>query len=98
MTEPMNEGVRADMSIAEKIETRLRAALSPTSLTVINESEQHLGHSGHDGSGESHFAVEIVAAEFAGMSRVARQRAVYAALGDLMDNPIHALRIKADAG
>ncbi|MGB3723450.1 MAG: BolA family protein [Pacificimonas sp.] len=85
------------MSVADQIETRLRAALSPSALTVINESDQHLGHAGHDGSGESHFAVEIVADEFVGLSRVERQRAVYAAIGDLMDNPIHALRIKTDA-
>ncbi|MBV7257515.1 BolA family transcriptional regulator [Pacificimonas sp. WHA3] len=87
----------APQTVAAEIERRLRDALSPTSLTVINESEQHLGHAGHDGSGESHFAVEITAPAFAGQSRVARQRAIYAALGGLMDNPIHALRIKAEA-
>ncbi|MEM8826073.1 MAG: BolA family protein [Pseudomonadota bacterium] len=83
-------------NIAAAIEARLVEALAPTALTVINESAQHAGHAGDDGSGETHFAVEIEAAAFAGMSRVARQRAVYRALDDLMDNPIHALRIKAE--
>ncbi|MGB7404465.1 MAG: BolA family protein [Pacificimonas sp.] len=83
--------------VAAEIERRLRAELSPTSLEVVNESAQHAGHAGDDGSGETHWAVAISAAVFAGMNRVARQRAVYAAIGDLMDNPIHALRIDAKA-
>mgnify|MGYP003131361639 CR=1 FL=1 len=84
------------MTVAEEIERRLTEALSPTALTVINESHQHQGHLGDDGSGESHFAVEIAAPTLAGKSRVERQRAVYAALGDLMTKRIHALRIKAE--
>ena len=83
--------------VQEEIERRLTAALSPNALTIVNESAQHRGHAGDDGSGESHFAVEIEAAAFAGQSRVARQRAVYAALGDMMAERIHALRIEARA-
>lgn len=79
-----------------EIERRLSRELAPESLTVINESAQHAGHAGDDGTGESHFAVEITAPQFEGMSRVARQRAVFDALGDLMQR-IHALRIKAEA-
>ena len=85
-------------TVATEIETRLRAALAPTALTVINDSDSHHGHAGHDGSGESHFTVQITAAAFAGQSRVARQRLVYAALGDLMaPGGVHALIIKANA-
>jgi len=83
--------------VAAEIEKRLRAALAPTRLAVINDSARHLGHAGDDGSGESHFTVEIEAAAFAGMSRLERQRAVNAALGDLMRERIHALAIRARA-
>lgn len=83
--------------VAAEIEKRLRAALSPTRLAVINDSDKHRGHAGHDGSGESHFTVEIEAEQFAGMTRLARQRAVNAALGDLMKERVHALAIRAKA-
>lgn len=83
--------------VAAEIERRLRAALDPTRLAVINDSDKHRGHAGHDGSGESHFTVEIEAAQFTGMTRLARQRAVNAALGDLMKARVHALAIRATA-
>ncbi len=82
--------------MADKIEARLRAALAPEALAIIDDSDSHRGHAGHDGSGESHFTVRITAPAFAGQSRVARQRLVYAALGDLMaPGGVHALVIKA---
>ena len=84
--------------VAGEIEARLVAALAPTALTISDDSEQHRGHAGHDGSGESHFSVHITAAAFVGTSRVARQRLVYAALGDMMaPGGVHALVIKAKA-
>ncbi|MBY2929620.1 BolA family transcriptional regulator [Sphingomonadales bacterium 56] len=83
--------------VATEIEQRLRAALSPEQLAVIDDSEKHRGHAGHDGSGESHFTVEIVSAEFAGKNRVARQRLVNTALADLLRDKVHALAIKARA-
>jgi BolA protein len=83
--------------IAPEIEQRLRAALDPAHLVVTNDSARHRGHSGDDGSGESHFTVEVVAERFAGMSRVERQRAVNSALADLLRDRIHALAIKARA-
>ena len=83
--------------VAAEIEQRLRAALAPTRLAVINDSARHSGHMGDDGSGESHFTVEIESEAFAGMSRLARQRAVNAALGDLMRERVHALAIRARA-
>lgn len=84
-------------SVAAEIERRLRAALAPTRLEVINDSARHHGHAGDDGSGESHFTVEIESPAFAGLSRLARQRAVNAALGDLMKERVHALAIRARA-
>lgn len=83
--------------VAAEIEKRLRAALAPTRLAVINDSARHHGHAGDDGSGESHFTVEIEAQAFAGLSRLERQRAVNAALGDLLRERVHALAIRATA-
>ena len=83
--------------VAREIDQRLRVALAPTRLRVINDSAKHHGHAGDDGSGESHFTVEIEAPIFAGMSRLERQRAVNAALGDLMKERVHALAIRARA-
>ena len=83
--------------VAAEIEQRLRDALAPTRLAVINDSEKHRGHAGYDGSGESHFTVEVEAPAFAGKSRLERQRAVNAALGDLLRDRIHALAIRTSA-
>ena len=83
--------------LAARIAQRLEAALAPTRLQVINDSESHRGHAGHDGSGESHFTVVVESPRFAGLSRVERQRAVNAALDDLLRDQIHALAIKARA-
>ena len=83
--------------VAAEIEKRLRAALAPTRLAVINDSAKHHGHAGDDGSGESHFTVEIEAEAFVGLSRLERQRAVNAALGELMKERVHALAIRARA-
>ncbi|CAN5126951.1 BolA family transcriptional regulator [soil metagenome] len=83
--------------VAAEIETRLIAALSPLSLRVIDDSDKHAGHSGHDPRGESHFTVEIESATFNGQSRVARQRMVNTALAELLAERVHALAIKAKA-
>ena len=83
--------------MATEMEMRLMAALSPTRLAVINDSASHAGHSGDDGTGESHFTVEIESAAFAGVSRLERQRMVNRALGDLPGQRVHALAIKATA-
>lgn len=81
--------------VATEIDRRLRAALDPTLLEIIDDSESHRGHAGHDGSGESHFKLRIASPAFAGQTRVGRQRLVYDALGDLMRTRIHALSIDA---
>ena len=83
--------------MAREIETRLTTALSPTRLAVINDSASHSGHMGDDGTGESHFTVEIESAAFAGVARLERQRMVNRALGDLPGQKVHALAIKAKA-
>jgi BolA protein len=83
--------------LAAEIAKRLRRALAPTHLEVVNDSARHHGHSGDDGSGESHFSVEIESPAFTGMSRLERQRAVNDALADLLRDRLHALAIKARA-
>ena len=84
-------------SMAQEMETRLNDAFAPTRLDVVNDSAQHSGHSGDDGSGESHFTIHIEAPAFGAMSRVERQRAVIAALGDIVGERVHAVAIKASA-
>jgi len=76
---------------------RLQAALSPSAMALIDDSEAHRGHAGHDERGESHFSLVIESAAFTGKSRVERQRLVYAALGELMRERVHALTIRATA-
>lgn len=83
--------------VATEMRRRLEQALAPSLLAVRDESALHAGHAGHDARGESHFALVIESAAFAGQSRVARQRLVYAALGELMTERVHALSISAKA-
>jgi BolA protein len=83
--------------IENEIRALLAEAFAPVSLVVSNDSARHHGHTGDDGSGESHFSVEIESAKFAGVSRLQRQRMVIAALGDSPGQRVHALAIKAKA-
>lgn len=83
------------MRVKEEIERRLSDALQPDELSVVDESHRHAGHAGARPEGESHFRVRIVAAAFAGRTRIERQRMVYAALGDLMRSDVHALALTA---
>jgi BolA protein len=80
-----------------EMEDLLIAAFAPTRLAVNNDSASHSGHSGDDGSGESHFSIEIEAAAFNGVNRVMRQRMVNTVLGDIPGGRVHALAIKATA-
>lgn len=81
--------------VQQEMEGLLGQALAPSRLEVINDSARHHGHSGDDGSGESHFTVVIESAQFAGKSRLERQRMVNRALGDILGTRVHALAIKA---
>ena len=84
------------MSLAPEIRKRL-AALEPLELEVLDESEQHRGHAGYREGGNTHWRVAIVSPRFAGASVVARHRMLYQALGNLMNDPFHALAITARA-
>ena len=96
MTDPATAPPHAG-PVATEMHRRLTAALAPTRLDLVDESDNHRGHAGHDERGESHFALIIESHSFAGQSRVTRQRAIYTALGELMDERVHALSIKAFA-
>lgn len=83
--------------IAQEMRQLLTAAFAPARLDIINDSATHRGHAGDDGSGESHFTIEIESASFAGVPRLQRQRMVNAALGDIPGQRVHAIAIKARA-
>jgi BolA family transcriptional regulator, general stress-responsive regulator len=83
--------------VASEMLRRLNSALSPTQIELVDDSEEHRGHGGHNPAGESHFSLTIESLAFAGKSRVERQRMVYSALGDLMRERVHALSIRASA-
>ena len=79
-----------------RIREVLEVAFAPTQLIVNDDSHLHAGHAGaRDGRG--HYSVEIVSDAFAGKTSLARHRAVYAALGQMMTTDIHALQIQARA-
>lgn len=90
----MNAGPLPREQRVDAIRAALTAALAPVELDVRDDSARHAGHAGaRDGRG--HFHVEIVSAAFAGLAPLARHRAVYAALGELMTTDIHALSMRA---
>ena len=82
------------MSVAAKIRERL-ASLEPLDLDLVDESAQHVGHAGHRPGGGTHWRLSITSPRFSGQPIVARHRMVYQALGELMQDPIHALAISA---
>lgn len=84
----MTEENRADI-----IRDRLQRAFNPTHLDVINESDQHLGHAGHQG-GNRHFAIVIAAPCFEGVQRLEAHRQIYALFTDMIPDKIHAFKIK----
>ena len=81
------------MIVAATIRRKLSERLAPTRLDIIDESHRHAGHAGARPEGETHFAVTIVAAAFAGLNRVARQRLVYELLADELATRVHALSL-----
>jgi len=84
------------MSVTEEIREKLLAAFQPDQLLVEDDSEKHRGHAGYREGGESHFNVTVVTANFDGLSRIARHRAVHEALGSDLVGRIHALSLKLD--
>jgi BolA protein len=82
------------MRVADEIHQRLTAAFAPLSLEVLDESEQHRGHGGWREEGQTHFRVRMAATALGPLTRVARHRAVHAALGPDLIGRIHALALE----
>lgn len=83
------------MARADRISETLTKAFAPQALEVIDESARHHGHAGARPEGETHYAVRIVSSAFEGVTRVERQRQVYAALDREFRAGLHALSLKA---
>jgi BolA protein len=82
------------MTRAEEIVARLKSDLAAEHVEIEDESHRHAGHQGAAGGG-GHFNVTVVSARFEGLDRLARHRAIHAALDDLMGGAIHALSARA---
>jgi BolA family transcriptional regulator, general stress-responsive regulator len=83
------------MTFHDRITERLTAVFAPAELVVTDESALHAGHSGARPEGETHFRVRIVSQAFTGMSRVERQRRIYAVLAEELRERVHALALTA---
>jgi BolA protein len=84
-------------AVAETMRRKLEEAFAPLELDIRDESASHAGHNAAAAAGETHFRIAITAAAFAGLSRVAQQRLVYAVLADELAGPVHALALSAKA-
>jgi BolA family transcriptional regulator, general stress-responsive regulator len=82
------------VTVAATIRRKLTDRLAPTRVEIFDDSHRHAGHAGARPEGETHFAVTIVAAAFAGLSRVARQRLVYETLAEELATRVHALSLQ----
>ena len=81
--------------VADRLQNVLQTGFAPERLEIVDDSSKHAGHAGAHPEGESHFTVTIVSPAFEGLSRVERQRRVYAALSEELAGPVHALSVKA---
>lgn len=81
-------------TLTDIIHTKL-AILEPIEIVLINDSHQHIGHSGANDTGETHFSLRIVSDHFLGKSTIQRHKIIYSLLSDELKNSIHALSIKA---
>ncbi len=81
-------------SVTDNLRKKLQQGFSPERLEIVDDSARHAGHREQSG-GESHFNVTIVSGAFTGLSRVERQRRIYAALAEELAGPVHALSLKA---
>lgn len=84
------------MSKRQEIEDSLRAVFAPRILEVVDDTESHRGHAGFTEGVESHFNVMIRSEAFKGQNRLARHRAIHAALGPELIGSIHALALDVD--
>jgi BolA family transcriptional regulator, general stress-responsive regulator len=86
-----------EMGVQQTISRKLTETFAPVSLKVLDESNQHAGHAGHQGRDETHFRIYIVAEAFKGKSRIARHRLINDLLADELKGGVHALAVHAAA-
>ncbi|HWL83524.1 MAG TPA: BolA family protein [Roseomonas sp.] len=79
---------------AERMRNVLISAFAPAEVAVLDESHRHAGHAGAAPGGETHYAVQVISPAFAGQSRLARSRAVHAALAGEFGSGLHALSLR----
>jgi len=84
---------KTQLSRASRIQAQLTRTFAPSVLELVDESSRHAGHAGARPGGETHYRLRMVSAAFEGLSRVARQRLVYQALGEEFDTGLHALSL-----
>ena len=82
-------------AVADRLKAKLERDFEPQRLEIVDDSSRHAGHAGSRPGGESHFTVTIVSQVFSGLSRIERQRRIYAALAEELSGPVHALALKA---
>ena len=83
------------MTMDEKLYYSITNGIAPISLEVINESYKHAGHTGDNGTGETHYSVVVISDKFEGKTRLQCQRMIMDLVKPLMvDGGIHALRVK----
>ena len=82
------------MNMEEKIKIALESEINAHHIEIINESNLHAGHSGDDGSGQTHFKLMIVSDDFKGYSRIQRQRTVNESIKHLFQQGLHALSME----
>ena len=85
------------MTITDLIKQKVNSELHPTHFELINDSHKHLGHAGHDGSGESHFRLIITSPAFDGCNRIQMHRMVNNLLKPLFEKGLHALSLDLKA-
>ena len=83
--------------VSDSLRSKLDKALKPSRLEIVDDSARHAGHAGASDTGETHFNVVIASDAFTGVSRVQRQRLVYAVLSEELAGPVHALSVRAIA-
>ncbi len=78
----------------ERIHAALEAAFPAARIAVADDSRHHAGHAGASPAGETHYSVQVVAAAFAGIGRLARSRRVHEVLAPEFGSGLHALSLK----
>jgi BolA protein len=95
-----DEGIPIMNSRYDRIRAILVEKFSPDQLEIEDESGKHAGHAHRTGApsgGETHYRLLMVSNFFSGQPRVARSRAVHAALEAEFQTGLHAISLALKA-